>query len=269
MLRFPHGGRPGARIRVRNYPGERPKLVGIVEVPEGVDWVALSGMDVEGDGSMNTVKVYSSHVLLERNDITNALKGESCLILGSDTAGQAQHTVVRRNRFHDCGSRDNTNKDHAIYAANVADGRIVDNLFSNSTGLTIQLYPNAQRTLVAHNVMDGGPDTVRGGVVFGGDSTFASKDNVVEHNVITYAATSSIYSYWSGSVGSGNVARDNCLWGAGDQEIDSGDGGFTAVGNKIARPRFRNRAGGDYRLGRASRCRRVVGYDTAAKLRRQ
>jgi hypothetical protein len=267
-MRFPRAGRAGARIRVRSYPGERAKVVGIVNVPEGSDRITLSDIDVEGDGSMNTVKVYSAGVRLERNDITNALRGQSCLILGSDSDGQAQGTVVRLNRFHDCGSPDNDNKDHAIYAANLVDGRIEDNLFVNATALTLHLYPNTQRTLVAHNVIDGGPDTVRGGVMFGGDSRFASRDNVVERNIITYTATANVYSYWDGPVGSGNILRRNCLWGAGDEEIDSADGGFTATGNLIADPRFVDRAAGDYRLRGGSPCRKLVGYDAVAKLRR-
>jgi hypothetical protein len=268
ILKFHRAGRPGARIRVRSLPGERARLVGIVDVPEGSDRVTLSDVDVEGDGTMNTVKVYAAGVRIERNGITNALRGQSCLILGSDTAGQAQGTVIRLNVFHDCGSPSNDNKDHGIYAANLDRGRIVDNLFVNSSAQTLQLYPNTQRTVVAHNVIDGGPDTVRGGVLIGGDSDFASRDNVIEHNVITHAATANVYSYWSGPVGSGNVVRENCLWASGDEEIDSADGGFTASANRVADPRFVDRAGGDYRLGKGSRCRKIVGYDTAAKIRR-
>jgi hypothetical protein len=266
-MRFGRAGRPGARIRVRSFPGERAKVVGIVNVPEGSDRVTVSDLDIEGDGSMNTVKVYSTGVQILRNDITNALRGQSCMILGSDSDGQARGTVVRLNRFHDCGSPDNDNKDHALYAANLLGGRIVDNLFVNATALALRLYPNTQRTLVAHNVIDGGPDTVRGGVLFGGDSRFASNDNIVERNVIAYAATSSVYSYWDGAVGSGNIFRRNCLWGAGDEEIDDADGGFTATGNVVADPRFVDRGAGDYRLRRGP-CRKLVRYDTVAKINR-
>ena len=65
---------------------------------------------------------------------------------------------MRGNRFHDCGDPANSNKDHASTPPTSLDGAIIDNVFYNSAGYTIQLYPNAQRTLVAHNVIDGGPD---------------------------------------------------------------------------------------------------------------
>ena len=266
VLKYPRAGTQTAPIRVRSYPGERARLVGIVYVPATSDSVALSDVDIEGDGSMNTIKIYSSDVVIERNDITNRLRGQSCMMLGSSSAGQAQRTIVRSNRFHDCGSPLNTNKDHSIYASNTLDARITDNVFTNSAGYTIQLYPNAQRTLVAHNVIDGGPDTIRGGIVIGGDSNYASRDNVVERNVITYAATDNIYSYWPGTVGTGNVARDNCLFGAGDDDVDGSAGGLTSTNNTSADPRFIDRSTGDYRLALGSPCLAVVGYDTAAML---
>ena len=268
VLEYPRAGTRNAPIRVRSYPGERARLVGIVHVPATSDSVALSDVDIEGDGSMNTIKIYSSDVVIERNDITNRLRGESCMILGSDSAGQARRTIVRGNRFHDCGNPRNTNKDHSLYASNVLGARIIGNVFTNSAGYTIQLYPNAQRTLVAHNVIDGGPDTIRGGVLFGGDRRDVSRGNVVMRNVISYAADANLYSYWDGAVGSGNVARENCLWGAGDEQIDSADGGFRTVGNRVANPRFVDRAVRDYRLSPASACRALVGYDTAARLGR-
>jgi hypothetical protein len=263
---FERSGSATSPITLRSYPGERARLVGNAIIR--ANWLRLSDVDIEGDGSMNTIKIYSSDVVIERNDITNRLRGQSCMILGSSSAGQAQRTIVRANRFHDCGSPLNTNKDHSIYASNVLDARITDNVFTNSAGYTIQLYPNAQRTLVAHNVIDGGPDTIRGGVVFGGDTRDVSRDNVVTRNIITYAADANLYSYWGSTVGTGNVARKNCLWGAGDEQIDSADGGFRTVGNRVANPRFVDRAARDYRLSSASACRALVGYDTAARLGR-
>jgi hypothetical protein len=68
----------GVRVRVapitlRSYPGERARLVGIVTVR--ASWVRLAGLNFEGDGSMNTIKIYSSDVVVEDSDITNKLRG--------------------------------------------------------------------------------------------------------------------------------------------------------------------------------------------------
>jgi chitodextrinase len=206
--------------RIRSYPGERAKLVGIVHVRSSASGVILSHLAFEGTGGQNTIKIYAADVVVENSDITNAWRGLSCMILGSNSGyGQALRVIVRRNRFHECGDPANGNQDHAIYAQNVLAGEISGNVFWNTSGYTIQLYPNAQRTRFVHNVVDGDAPSVRGGVLFGGDTSYASKDNVVEYNVITYAATYNITSTWSGAVGSGNVARNNCLW-AGERKLN-------------------------------------------------
>ena len=200
------GGAPGAPLTLRSYPGERARLVGIIDIRHGSDYITLSGLDIEGTGEdgANTIKIYSRGVVLEESDITNAWRGRSCLILGNNEGGgQAVAPVVRGNTFHECGNPENGNQDHGVYAANVLDGEIVDNLFYDSAAYTIQLYPNAQRTRFAHNVVDGSGRSVRGGIVFGGDGRFASGDNVVEKNVIVSAATAAITSYWEGPVGTG------------------------------------------------------------------
>ena len=263
---FGRSGSASAPITLRSYPGERARLVGIVTVR--ASWVRLAGLNFEGDGSMNTIKIYSSDVVVEDSDITNKLRGRSCMMLGSnDGAGGAVRTIVRRNRFFDCGAPENDNKDHAIYAANLADGRIEDNVFTNSAGKTIQLYPNADRNVVTHNVIDGGPDTVRGGIVIGGDDDHTSSDNRIERNVIAYAADYGIYSNWEGRTGSGNVARSNCVWGAGTANIDAGDG-LVASGNVIADPRFLDRDDRDYRLAPAGPCAKVLGSDVAGAIKK-
>ena len=263
VLRFDRAGAAGAPISVRSYPGERARLVGIVIVPRGSDHVRLTDVDIEGTGVQNTVKIYATNVEIADNDITNRLRGGSCMILGSDSEGPAVRPVVRRNFFHDCGATANDNKEHGIYAAATRDGTIEDNVFVNSAGKTIQLYPDAQRNRVAHNVIDGGADTVRGGIVIGGDDDNASSGNVVEQNIITFAATYSVYSNWEGRVGRGNVVRNNCFWGARLGDIDN-DGGLLVGGNLNADPRFRDRKDRDYRLAPGSLCWRVVTREAAA-----
>jgi chitodextrinase len=254
-------------IRLRSFPGERARLIGIVHVKQSAAGVTLSHLDIEGTGGANTVKVYAPDVVLEHNWITNLGRGRSCLILGSNSGyGQAARAIVRGNRFHDCGATANGNKDHGVYAQNVVDGEIVRNVFWNSAAYAIQLYPNAQRTRFAYNVVDGDTPSVRGGVVFGGDSSYASSNNVAERNVISYAVTYNVTSTWSGSVGSGNIARNNCLWAGKMGNVNTSNGGFTASSNTVTNPLFLDRRNRDYRLAAVSACLGVVGLDPAAAL---
>jgi hypothetical protein len=206
------GGGPGAPVTLRSYPGERARLVGIIDIPHGADYVTLSGLDIEGTGEdgANTIKVYARGFVLERSDVTNAWRGRSCLILGNNEGG----------------------------------GQAVA----------------PQRTRVAHNVIDGSGRSMRGGIVFGGDGRFASGGNLVERNVIAYAASGAITSWWEGPVGTGNLARDNCVWGSRGLNITH-EWGFTAVANRVAKPLFANRGARDYRLMPGSPCLRTVGDD--------
>jgi hypothetical protein len=267
VLRARHGGSRGSPITIRSYPGERATLVGIVYVPKGASNVTLTALTIVGTGGQNTIQVHAADVIVQDNDITNNWKGNSCLILGDNSgSGQALRPIVRRNRFHECGSPANSNHDHGIYVGNALDGQIVDNLFWNMQAYAIHLYPNAQHTEVAHNVIDGDYPSIRGGVLFGGDTNWISSNNTVEYNIISYAQTYNIESWWGGSPGTGNVARYNCLWAGKQGNINTSGGGFTTSNITIADPVFVNKANHDYRLAAGSPCLSVVGYDTAAKL---
>jgi hypothetical protein len=249
-------------VTLRSAPGERARIVGIVYVLSSAAGMHLSDLDVEGTGGSNTVKVYAPDVVVERNTITNAHRGLSCMMLGSNSgAGQATRVVVRGNVLSACGSPANANKDHAIYAANVDGGEIVENVISDPSAYAIQLYPNAHHTRFAHNVVDGGA-SIRGGVIFGGDTSFASTDNLVEDNVLAYAASYALSASWGGATGTGNVARSNCVFGAGAGAVGS-TAGWVDESLTVADPRFVDRAAGDYRLAAGSPCLSVVGYDTA------
>jgi len=269
VLRVNHGGRPRAPITIRGYPPRAAKLVGIVSVPHGSDNVRLSNLTIEGSGDENTIKIYAADVTIKGNDITNDSRGRSCLILGNNSDSQAAvRTIVTLNRFYECGASENDNEDHAIYAANVHRARIVANLFWGSAAYAIQFYPNARNSIFAHNVVDGDTPSVRGGIVFGGDDDYASRNNKVERNVIAFATTNGITSNWDETVGSGNLARFNCV-SSRLEAIQTEHGGFTAYGNVFGDPGFVDRTNRDYRLRRGTRCRRTVGYDTGALIARR
>jgi hypothetical protein len=245
-------------VEVRSAPGERARLVGIVMVGNGASDVRLAHLDIIGTGGQNTVKVYGRDVALTDSYITNAGRGESCIILGSTSGGRAVRPVVERNQLHECGARADGNKDHGIYVARADGADIVDNVFRAPAAYAIQLYPDAQGAYVARNVIDGGGTaTVRGGIVIGGDDEAASGANVVERNVIADTAAPPVEVYWESDRGEGNVVRRNCTWGTpGEADAD----GVEFSDNVVADPRFRDRERGDYRLDPAGPCVDVVGF---------
>jgi len=257
VLAIWRSGRRGAPTTIRSYPGERARLVGITQVAARARWIRLAGLDFEGDGSQNTIKIYGSDIAVEHSDITNLRRGLSCIILGNPDQGTAERPLIRDNRLHDCGSPSNGNKDHGIYAGFTRGGLIAANYFANSSGYAIQFYPNAQYTRFERNVVDGGGDSIRGGILLGGDSRHASSNNRVEHNVIAFAASNGVGSEWEGPTGRGNLVRANCVWRAAGANIAAAVG-FRASGNVNADPEFRDRDRGDYRMRSDNGCGRVL-----------
>jgi Bacterial Ig domain/Disaggregatase related len=271
MLKFPRAGASGSPITLASYPGERAKLTsGYVYVPSGSNFVTISDLAIDGtDSSQNAIQIHAADTVVERNDIANRTRAvtfgnlRSCIHAGSNAGyGQAVRPIIRLNTFHDCGDPANGNKDHSIYYENVSGGQTVDNVFWNTAAFAIHLYPNANNHLVAHNVID---TSGQSGVIFAGEGSLTSSNNIVEKNIITYNRNYGITTYWGGSVGSGNVGRSNCFYGNSYGDTGSMTG-WSASSNVDADPKFVNRTGHDYRLATGSGCLSVVGYDTAAKI---
>jgi hypothetical protein len=264
QLTFRQAGAAGAPITFTSYPGERATLKGgFVYVPSGSNYVTISNVDIDGTAStQNTVQIMAADVILEDSDVTNG-NTRVCVILGSNGGyGQSVRTTIQRNKIHNCGDPAAGNQHHAIYFENSVDGRVVDNLFWGTSAWAIHLYPNAQRTLVAHNVID---DNGRG-VIFAGDSSHASSNNTIEQNLITNSTVEyNIQAWWGGPVGTNNIAQKNCVYNGKLGNIAT-QAGFSANANTVANPGYADAAAHDYRLASASPCLATVGYDTAAKL---
>lgn len=246
-------------VTLRSAPGQRARLRGTVWV--AADRVRLDRLSIEGTGRENVVKVYAADVAVTGSDITNRSRRGSCLLLGSAAEGPAVRPRIARNVLHDCGSRERGNKDHAIYASRVRDGEIAGNLIINPSAYAVQLYPDARRVAVTGNVVDA-TGSLRGGVVLGGDSRTASRDNLVERNVLHAARPSAVNTAWAGAAGTGNVVRANCVPGPLPRLA-----GIRSAGNVTIGDPFRDRRAGDYRLPALSACRVLVGATPAARRR--
>lgn len=251
-------------VTLTSFPGERATLKGRLWVTDAAPGSVVADLNLDGrnDRGLPSPTINGDHVTLRGNDVTNYHTG-ICVSIGSaQTWGRAQSTLIEDNRIHDCGGMPATNYDHGIYVNSADDTVIRSNWIYDNADRGIQIYPDAQRTLVTGNVIDGNGQ----GVIFGGSEQTASSNSIVEHNVITNSRIrDNVESSWGGPVGSGNIARDNCVGGGA---YDEGDGGilqgnaatlgFVARDNLIEVPPFANEAADDFTIPASSPCAALI-----------
>jgi chitodextrinase len=252
-VRSANAGNAGSPITIRSFPGETATLYGTIEIQ--APFFTLSNVHVEGDGAANTIQVISSDDVIQDSDITNAWRGRSCMILGDHSYGIANRTLVQRNTFHECGSSSVSNQTHGVYMSYGFDNHVTHNVFYNTYDYAIQMGPDAHRTLFDYNTVDGSAGTSqRGGVVVWDEAPYISTDNRINNNVVTYAATYNLDTWWGGGVGTGNTADGNCLWQGLQGNINPSLSGLLVTNSIIANPLFVSRSARDYHLQTGSPC---------------
>lgn len=202
------------------------------------------------------LKVQADRARIAGNHITGSFN-TICVLIGSQRT--AHGVTVEGNRISHCGRHGKL--DHLIYVQNAVGTKVRWNLLTdNPGGWAVHLYPNADRTLVEHNVIDDN----RGGVIFAGDDDDTSDGNVVRDNAITFSAPRwNVEGSWSEEhTGTGNLAYSNCLISrAAGRPAGIGEAtGFTAGDNLVlsASP-YVNRSLGDYAFAPTSPCLLLVG----------
>lgn len=249
------GGAPGSPITLMSYPGERAKIVGRVVVFDTANDLDFSHLDFDGNGGGNTLPsptVDGDRVTFDSNDVTNDHTA-ICFDLGSvDGYGTAIDATISNNRIHDCGKLPAQNHDHGIYVEKTVNAHIVGNTIVNNADRGIQLYPDAQGSVIEHNTIVGNGS----GIIISGDLGFASSANTIRDNVIADSVLRyDVESWWSDGnpVGTGNLVSDNCIWGGAEGTVDGGIG-YTVTGTISADPQFVSPGAGDYSLSAGSPC---------------
>jgi Right handed beta helix region len=268
------GGTADARITLTSYPGERATLVGRFWVTRTASNVTISDLDLNGTNASGTNSdnlpsptINGNNVTFTGDDVTNDHHA-ICFVVGSEGWGVANGTVLDGNRIHDCGTLPANNHEHGVYVEAANDTQIVNNLIFDNADRGVMFYPNAQRSHVAGNVIDGNGE----GVLFSGDGGEASNDNVVEDNIITNSKIRDNVESWypdGNPVGTGNVVRNNCISGG---VRDSGDGavagewGFKVGGGNVLgkNPKFVDRGAKDFRLQSGSPCAGIANGATGS-----
>jgi parallel beta-helix repeat protein len=258
------GGRAGSPLTLQSAPGERAVLVGRVSILPGADYVTVAGLDLVGLNSpdhLPSPMTEASYTTIADDDITNLQSAGDCVFVGS-TDHSVRGVTIARNRIHNCGLIPLTNRHQGISIWNATDTEITDNVIFENADRGIQLYPEAIRTHVARNTIDGNGEGV---LLAGGAGAVTSNDNIVERNVITNSdQRDNIEVYWpaNGIAGTGNVFRDNCVSGGRRDNFDGGVmpriAGVALAGNVIADPGYADRMGRDYTLAPGSPCLPVI-----------
>jgi hypothetical protein len=252
VARFGHGGRRGAPLVLRSYPGERATLSGVVYVPRHSNYVTIQAVNIEDRTSVErdqqlTVQINAKATTLRDDEITNGNR-KTCVILGAAGAGVARETTIVDSVLHHCGDPKRRQYDHAIYSAHARDLRLTGNVIRRASAYAVHLYPDTKGAVVRNNlIVDNG-----GGVIFAGEGSEASSRNVVEHNLIAGSHSyGDVSSYWGQRRGTGNVARGNCL----SQEPDDAGDGYSLASTTLI-------AGGDY----PASCAELVGAALASRV---
>ena len=263
-VKVSRGGSASAPVVLRSWPTEKATLVGRLWIAKGANYVTVEHLYLDGRNTNNqsSPTVNAAHTTFRHNDVTNQ-HTTICFSLGASSVGndpiwgRATDTLIERNRIHDCGRLPATNQHHGIYVE--ASDRVVirDNWIYDNADRGIQLFPDAQSTSITNNVIDSNGQ----GINIGGDGGFASKNNMIENNLITNSTIrGNVETWWStgNPVGSALVKRSCVKGGVRDSSnggIDMSGGGLTLQENLASDPMYVSRAGRNYNLSLASPCR--------------
>jgi hypothetical protein len=246
---------PGATLRGIGSP--RPLVLDPIWIEPSAVGARVSDLRLTSLDRIYTVplKVQASRARIVGNRIFGS-SNESCVLVGSQN--RVSGVTIERNVVRGCGRSGKF--DHLLYIEDARRTRIRWNLLiANDGGWAVHLYPNADDSLVEHNVIDGN----FGGVVIAGYGDATSSGNLIRANAITYSAPRrNVEASWEGRFGSGNFVTANCLF---SQSTDGPSGigehwGFSVGSNAvIGGSPYIDRAEGDYRFHSRSPCDGLVG----------
>jgi Right handed beta helix region len=250
-------------ITLSSYRDEEATVVGRLWIKQGADNVLVTGLNLDGKNAAllpsPTVNGDDAHFV--GDDVTNE-NTEICFLIGSGW-GRAQRTLIQGSRIHDCGKLPSVNQDHGIYVSEADDTQILDNVIYDNVDRGVQLYPDAQGTVIRGNIIDGNGE----GIIFSGSGGVASSGTVVDHNLIASSTIRADVESWyplGNPVGTNNVVHDNCLVRGLTGTIDTSAGGFSAMSNvTVSNALYVDRSSGDFRLASSSPCKSYLANSLA------
>lgn len=209
-------------------------LVGGLTIGPHAVGTVVTGLSIRGYGSGRAaIVVQANDVTISHDQITGSAylnRNTACVFLDG-TRG----AVVDANKISACSRATKSDiSAPGIFVGSAYEAHVTNNLIVDTPGYGIVLGPNAQRTRVLRNLVDG--DT--GSLLITGNTKTSSSNNVVENNIFSNANGDNVAASWSGIVGKGNAVVSNCIW----KGAVSASGVRTA-GNIVTDPQYVSRPG--------------------------
>jgi hypothetical protein len=242
-------GTASAPFTVRNYPGERAVLLPgtgqsdnmPLQMGNGAAYVRFQGLVFQGANGSSTTNIYAWG---NAHDIELS----NCEVTGSQRQGFFSEPTTRSIQILGCNIHDNggsgpVHLDHNIYIQ--GQGHVIANcrIANAPNGFDVQIYPSSDHIIVTENTIVG---AALDGIILGSDGGGTTSNLTVVNNVVAFNGRYGISTYWGGTVGTGNLATKNVVWGNTSGQLVGN--GITYTANTVADPRFVNRAGGDFHL---------------------
>lgn len=200
-------GTSSAPVYLTAYPGEKPVITGRLKIYASnfrVSNLVFQGSAYNTETALIWIKD-GSNVEISNNEIRNSD--------GSGVFGGGNGIRILSNWIHDNGTHvtNGVPQDHGIYWTGGTNSLIADNVIERSIGFGIQMHPyspNIGNTIRNNTILNNGrlEQSSQGasGIVIDGSS---SSSNVVTRNVLAWNSETGVRSL--GTIGSGNVVRDN------------------------------------------------------------
>jgi len=233
-------------LTLRGAGAHRPAIVGGITLTPRARGAVVENLAVRGRGRGRAAILVNAD---RARIVDNAISGTgyvdrntACILLAGP-----RNAVVTGNRIESCTRA--TRRGLAapgIFVGSALGTHVTDNLVVHTPGVGILLGPNAQRTRVVHNLVDGNAT----GVLIRGNRRTASSHNIVLANIVSNSGGHNVAAAWSGPVGRGNIISANCLWHGFAGNVRAP--GVRLAGNVVASPRYVRRPA-DYTV-RAPAC---------------
>ena len=218
-LSIESSGTVNAPKTIKAYPGERVELRAAIR-GSASHWV-IEGLFIDASyalsgpapgGRINTdqgiawtggtnIRFDSLEIVNRRPNRKPGLAG-TCVFFGGTS--RPSDIVLEDSSIHQCGQLPRSNREHCIYAAKVTRLTLRNNWIYDCSDRSIQLYPDADSSLIVGNLIDSDSQT---GILLDKLAHYDTiRNNVVDTPNGRTISTGNSYA------GSGSAVLNNCVW---------------------------------------------------------